>query len=225
MQYDVGSLLASISENRPALTVLCLPNNPTGTELSTDAVRRVAEAAAEVGGALVIDEAYREFSEPEFDRTPLVGEFDNVILVRTFSKAYASAGMRLGYALAPAPLATELRKMVPPFHLNLFAATLGSVLLENRDPFDVRVAEIRSERERVRAALDLLDGLATMPSHANFFLFKVARHDEVYDELAKRGILVRALGRHELLGGSLRVNVGTPEENDRLIAACQEILA
>jgi histidinol dehydrogenase len=99
-EFNVDAIIAAIHAEAPEIVVLCLPNNPTGNELDTASVRRIATAAASHGSLVVIDEAYREFSDPEFDRTALVDECANVLLLRTCSKAFAAAGMRLGYLIA-----------------------------------------------------------------------------------------------------------------------------
>ena len=223
--YDVGSLSEAIRRSRPAITVLCLPNNPTGSEMATVDVRALATEAGEQGGLLVVDEAYREFSGPDNDRTNLVRDFDNVVLVRTFSKAYAAAGMRLGYVIAPPAVATELRKIVPPFHLNLFAAVLGITVLENRQLFEDRVRQLIAERDRVTTCLSELEGVTVVPSAANFFLIHVASPEKLFTLLKKDGILVRRLGSEPLLEGCLRINVGTSEENDRLLEALPRLLS
>jgi histidinol dehydrogenase len=221
LRYDADAFERAIEAHRPSLTVLCLPNNPTGTELATSEVRRLAAACARAGGVLAIDEAYREFSAREYDRSALARELENVILVRTFSKAFAAAGMRIGYVLAPPALAAGLRTMAPPFHLNLFAAVFGMVVLEERRLFEERVEKILAERTRFAAALGRIPGVDVLPSHANFFLMRVRDAGEVYERLKEKGILVRAPGSDPLLAGCLRVSVGTPEENDRLVAALE----
>ena len=219
LSYDAATWVTRVRESRPSLTVLCLPNNPTGGEMSLDGVRSVAAACREVGGVLIVDEAYQEFSPVGFDRTSLIHDLDNVILLRTFSKAFSAAGMRLGYLLAPAALATELRKLVPPFHLSLFSAVLGQVLLERADLMEARVRSILSERSRLTEAIGDLPGVETLPSEANFFLVRVADPALTCRELKAKGILVRPLGKDPLLEGCVRVNVGTAEENDALLEA------
>jgi len=223
-EYDPGSLLDAVRDLAPAVTILCLPNNPTGSELETREVRRIAEAAAAAGGILVIDEAYREFTEPAFDRTAIARELENVILVRTCSKAFSAAGMRLGYVLTSPRIAAHLRKMVPPYHLNLFAAVLGLALWERKDLFLERVRRIVAERGRLAAALAKVPGVEVFPSHANFLLVRVKDPGMVFRGLEERGILVREQGNDPALAGCLRINVGTPEEDDRLLRAMAEIL-
>ena len=223
LSYDADAILAAIRGGRPDMMVLCLPNNPTGSELETEKTREIAAAVGEYGGLLVIDEAYREFSAESFDRTALVKEFDNLVLVRTCSKAFSAAGMRLGYLLAPVALATELSKLVPPFHLGLFTAVLGDVLWENRTIFDERAVKLNAQRRRMQEEAEKISGVKVFPSEANFFLFEVADAGRVHDELKKRGILIRRQGGSERLENCLRVNAGTIEENDGFLDALREI--
>lgn len=223
-EYDAEGFVRAIEAAAPAITVLCLPNNPTGSEMAPKDVRRIAEASRRAGGMLVVDEAYREFSEPDFDRSWLPREFPNALLVRTCSKAFAAAGIRLGYLLAPPSVAEDLRKMVPPFHLNLFAAVFGLTVWERKDVFRDRVGKILAERDRLMGSLARIRGVEVFPTHANFFLFRVRDAERVFSGLKERGILVRAPGKDPRLAGCLRANAGTPEENDRLIASLRETM-
>ena len=224
-EYDVDGFLRAIERERPELVVLCLPNNPTGGELALDGVVAIADACRAVGGLTVVDEAYREFSAATHDRTSLVRERDDVILVRTCSKAFSAAGMRLGYLLASQSIADELRKVVPPFHLNLFAAVLGQVLWERKALFAERVAEILAERQRLESALSRFPDLEVFPSHANFFLLRTPRAREVHEALAAEGVLIRRLGGDERLADCLRVNAGRVEENDRFLSILERVLS
>ncbi len=224
--YEVEPFLARIRAHRPALTILCLPNNPTGSEMRTEDVVRIAREVGECGGVLVVDEAYRDFSGGEFDRTALCDRFDHVILLRTFSKAYAAAGVRLGYAVAPEGIISELRKVMPPFHLNLFAAVLGITVLERRGVFSRRIQDLLTERDDLIAALRALPTVEVVPTHANFFLVRVGGDAaRVFAELKERDVLVRRVDPRQLGGEYLRVNVGTPDENRRLLAAVSEVIA
>ncbi len=225
LTHDADAIVEAIRKSQPTVTILCLPNNPTGTELATDDVRTIADAARAIGGLLVIDEAYREFSSDAFDRTGLLTSHDNILLVRTCSKAFSAAGMRLGYVLTSPGVAEELRKIVPPFHLNLFAAVFGQVLWERKSLFDDRVAELVAERARLAKAVRGLSGVRIYPSEANFFLMELDRAAEVHAALASRGVLVRKQGGDPRLENCLRVNAGTKEENDRFLADLKEVLA
>jgi histidinol-phosphate aminotransferase len=132
--------------------------------------------------------------------------------------------MRLGYLVAPAPLTLELRKMVPPFHLSLFAAVLGQVLWERNDLFGARVQEIIAERERLMGTLRSVEGVEVFPSHANFILLRVENPERLFTKLKDAGILVRALGTDPALLGCLRVNVGTTIENDRFLDTVKSVM-
>ncbi len=223
-EYRAECIIERVEALEPALTVLCLPNNPTGSDLEPGAVARIADAARRFGGLVVVDEAYREFSAARFDRTPVARERPNVLLVRTYSKAFAAAGLRLGYLLAGEDVGRELGKMVPPFHLSQFAAVAGAALWDERPRFQERARLVVAERERLRAAIDSLPGARTHPSEANFFLMRVPDPEKVLAALEARSILLRRPGDDGRLGGTLRVTVGSPEENDKLLDALREVL-
>ena len=225
-EYPAEEICARIESLRPSLVVLCLPNNPTGTELEIEEVAAIAEAAGKASGILVVDEAYREFSAERFDRTALARERENVILVRTYSKAFSAAGLRIGYLLTSRRLGLEIGKIIPPFHLSLFSAVAGLELWSRRDLFRDRVRRIVEERDRLRQELANIPHVQVMPSEANFFLMSPPGEfgrNAVFEALRERGILVRLPGDDPQLSGHLRVNCGTKEENDRLIAALADL--
>lgn len=222
--YDAGAFTEAIRRESPSIVVLCLPNNPTGSELALDGVRAIAAAALEQRAVLVIDEAYKEFSEARFDRGCLLKSLPNLILVRTCSKAFSAAGMRLGYCFAAPEVARDLSKLVPPFHLNLFATILGQVLWERKGLFEERVKTLVEERDRLRARLGALPGVTAFATHANFFLARVPRAEELCSSLRAQGILVRRPGGHPSLQECVRINAGTAEENERLVQAVQSHL-
>ncbi len=224
-EYDPRAFVRTVRRLAPPVTVLCLPNNPTGTEMGSDGLIEVARAVSDTGGLLVVDEAYKEFTEPEHDRSWLLRDFQNVILVRTCSKAFSAAGIRLGYLLSSPAVAIELRKMVPPFHLNLFAAVFGLVAWERKDLFLGRVAEALAERDKLMRCLAQVRGVEVLPTHANFFLIRVKDAQKLFAGLKEQGILVRAPGTDPSLAGCLRVNVGTPEENERLVRTIKNLMA
>jgi histidinol-phosphate aminotransferase len=217
--YESKAWVAAIRRHRPDLIFLCVPNNPTGSFMEREGVRDIVGAT---DALVVLDEAYREFARE--DRRDLLAEFPNLILVRTFSKAYSGAGIRLGYLLARPDLAREIGKLVPPFNVNLLTATCAEVMLERRDLWAARVEDILAERTRVLEALDALPGAEVFPTRANFFLVRTARPAPVLAEaLAARGVLVRVLGG-DSLDRIVRVNVGTAAENDRFLAALRDEL-
>ena len=196
------------------VVIICTPNNPTGTAYDVQAVRRVV---AESGALVLIDEAYREFGEQDF--APLLDEFDNVVLLRTFSKAMAMGGLRVGYAITNSSLATEIHKAKLPYALNLFSETAAIVALEHYDQFVPAIETLKQERRRVYRSLKSIAGLHIYPSDANFFLVRFDRStEEVFHYLLDEcGILIRDVSHYPGLAGHLRLSLGTPEENDLLI--------
>ena len=227
--FQTDRVLEAIQRVRPKLTVLNLPNNPTGSEMPRDDFLAIVDATEKVGGWVIVDEAYQEFSDAGYDRVELVRQGRRVFVMRTYSKAFASAGIRIGYLLAPEAGRETMLKIVPPFHTSLFNAVSGLVLWENRAFFDERIAELGSERARMMTALRSMPGLRVYQTSANFFVFRLdagmsVSAAELQARLATAGILVRKLPDDPLLENCLRVNVGTAEENDRFLAEVQSVL-
>ena len=221
---DPGAALALIDSARPAVTFLCSPNNPSGTVEPPSTVASLLDAAASTGGLLCVDEAYAEFSPHSAldfvdDETPLA-------VTRTYSKTWAMAGARLGYLVGPSWLVAELEKVALPYHLDALKQAVGIAALAFVDDMQARVGAITAERTRLT---DRLGGLPVdvWPSGANFVLMRPRGRDgaEVWKQLVDRSVLVRNCSSWPRLDGCLRVTVGTPSEDDRLLAALAEILA
>ncbi|MBI4587161.1 MAG: histidinol dehydrogenase [Planctomycetes bacterium] len=225
IEYPAAEIARKIRELRPALTVLCLPNNPTGSEMPQRDLLAVLEAAEAAGGWVLVDEAYREFSEPEFDRTALARSGRRIFLLRTYSKALAAAGLRIGYLLAPAEAAEAMAKIVPPFHVSLFNAVAGKVIWDRWEVFQERLERLKRERQRLEAGLSRIPGVKPFRTWSNFFLVRVPDSEKLLQRLGQRGILVRRVEKDPLIASCLRINVGAPEENDRLLEAVRAIVA
>jgi len=210
----VDDIIVSARTNEAKLIALCAPNNPTGTVYSIEEVRRVAD---ESGALVLVDEAYQEFSGQTL--RPLLDEFENVVLLRTFSKAYAMAGLRVGYALASPALAIEIDKVNLPFPVAVFSQIAAIVALEESDRFMQAVAQVVAERERLIAALSGLDGARVFPSGANFVLVQLDRPtDELVRHLREEhSLLVNNMAAYQELTNCLRITVGLPEENDLVL--------
>jgi histidinol-phosphate aminotransferase len=221
-QYDVQALLKSLVDEQPEVVILCSPNNPTGCVISDDHLRQVLRSCS---GLVIIDEAYHEFARRSV--VPLLNEFENLVVLRTFSKAMALAGLRLGYLLASPGLVTEVRKAVLPYNLNAFSQTAAEVAVEMYErELDPVVKTIISERQRLFEALSAIRGLEPVASQANFMMVrsKIAPA-EVFNELLERDILIRDVSGYPMLNEYFRVSVGTHKENDLLISALAEIMA
>ncbi len=221
---DPDHAVELIQSERPAVTFLCSPNNPTGMVEPTSTIEAVLEAVAGVGGLLVLDEAYGQFS-PFAGETLLDTEVP-LVVSRTYSKTWAMAGARLGYLLAPAWLVEDLEKVVLPYHLDALKQAAGLAALDFLDEMEQRVSLIVEERGRIETALTAL-GATVWPSGANFILFRPpgGDGDALWQRLVDASVLVRNTSNWDHLEGCLRVTVGTPEDNTRFLTALREALA
>jgi histidinol-phosphate aminotransferase len=213
-------LLRVIERTSPDVVILCSPNNPTGCQISDDDLRKVLSTS---DGLVVIDEAYHEFSEHSV--VPLLSEFENLVVLRTFSKAMALAAFRVGYLLAAPQLVTEIRKAVLPYNLNAFSQTAAEVAVEFYES-ELRplVEAIIAERDKLFSELGEIDGLSPVASRANFMIVKSdLGPKKVFEELLTRDILIRDVSSYPMLSEYFRLSVGTPEENAKFLAALKEI--
>ncbi len=225
---DLDHARSTIERERPAVTFLCSPNNPTGIVESRATVEQVLDMVSAVDGLLVVDEAYGQFAD--WSAQDLMGDDVPLVVTRTYSKTWAMAAARLGYLLAPAWLVDELDKVVLPYHLDAMKQVAGLAALDFVDSMDERVASIVEERGRIEVALRDM-GVDVWPSGANFLLLRPpgAAIDPtigsaVWQSLLDRSILIRNTASWDRLGGCLRVTVGTPEENGRFLEAMTAIL-
>lgn len=215
---DAAAMLAAIERERPALVYLAYPNNPTGNLFAARDVEAVLRAAP---GLVVVDEAYYAFAEASF--LPRFAEFANLLVLRTVSKV-GMAGLRLGYAVGAPEWIAEFNKLRQPYNVNALTQTAMVALLSDRGWIDEQASAIRAERARVAAALGRLRGVTVYPTQTNFVVARVGDAPRVFAGLKNRRILVKNLhGWHPLLEHCLRITIGTPAENDLLIAACAEL--
>jgi len=212
---DLAEVRRVLVRSDAALTFLCSPNNPTGT---VDAPSTTAAVVAAAPGLVVVDEAYGQFTP----RSAIgqVGDGSNLVVVRTFSKTWALAGLRLGYCVAPAEVVAALDAVALPYHLDAATQAGGRLALEFRVEMEARVAALVAERERLVRALGDFP-VDTWSSGANFILFRPLLRPgaEVWADLVERSVLVRDCSTWARLEGCLRVTVGTPEEDDAFLAA------
>ncbi|MFN8030719.1 MAG: histidinol-phosphate transaminase [Dermatophilaceae bacterium] len=211
-EHDLPAMLGAIT-SRTKVVLVCTPNNPTGT-IVPDADLRLFLDAVPPHVLVVIDEAYLEFvTHPGApDSLSIARDFPNVVVLRTFSKAYGLAGLRVGYAVAPEPLAEALRATATPFGVNLLAQAAALASLEAIDELTVRVKELVAERERVEAAL-AVQGWRLPASQANFVWFPLGEDTAAFAEVCERHALtVRPYGTD-----GVRATIGEPEASDRLL--------
>jgi len=215
---DTGAMLAAIERERPALVFLAYPNNPTGNLFSATGIEAIISAAP---GMVVVDEAYHAFADASF--LPRLREFPNLVVLRTVSKI-GMAGLRLGYAVAAPEWTAELNKLRQPYNLNALTQAAAPILLAEGALLAEQAARIKSERSRLHAALGALPDVVAFRTETNFVLARVPDAPRWFDRLLDAGILVKNLhGWHPSLEHCLRITVGTPAENDALIAALKTI--
>lgn len=221
--HDVDALVRAVTA-RTKVMFLCTPNNPTGGSLEGDDLRRLLA----LGLPTVIDEAYIEFSgQPSYAH--LTREFPNAIVLRTFSKAYGLAGLRLGYALSNPEVQRLLRRVKVPWNLSAITLAAASAALEDEVEQGARLAELRRGRDELFTRLAGLSDVYPIPSDGNFVLVDVSQTGLTaahwVQALVEEGVLVRSLGVHHGSRSWVRVTVGTPDQNQRCVAAFERVLA
>jgi histidinol-phosphate aminotransferase len=213
----VKGLVAEMEKGEPGVVFVASPHAPTGANFPVPDVASVAEAARRRGWILAIDEAYCQFSGT--DHRPLATGNPNVVVLRTFSKAFGLGGVRAGFLLAVPDVASKLQAMLPPFDVPVHTAAVLETVLENPERATEVGRQIARERDRVLAALETHPTWRPLPSSANFFLVRTPNAEAAWQSLLRHGILVRRQDHLAGLQGCLRVSVGTPEENDQFLKA------
>lgn len=212
-QLDVDGLLAA-ADSATKLLFIPTPNNPTGQHFSKEKLRKLAE---NFSGILVVDEAYIEFSE-EPSMIPWINEFPRLVVCQTFSKAKGMAGIRLGMAFAQPDLIACLNRIKFPYNINVLTQQSALAVLEDQQRISDEITTLLHEKERLKKALiDCSFVQKCYPSDANFFLIRVDDAQKRYQEFLKAGIVVRNTSKYLYCENTLRITVGTPEENHALL--------
>ncbi len=218
-QLDIPLIRNCISSNT-RLIFLCSPNNPTGNDMKR---QEILELCRSFDGIIVVDEAYIDFSEEaslldELDSTP------NLVILQTFSKAMGMAGIRLGMAFASVEIISLFNKVKPPYNVSEITQRCALEVLGKKSEIDLSIRQILMERERLERELKSCSIVKRIyPSSANFLLVKVEDAEKVYDELRKKGVIVRDRSNVRLCEGCLRITVGTEGENELLIKVFKEL--
>ena len=209
-QNEIISATKTANRN---IVFICYPNNPTGNCFDHQTILNIIEST---DGIVVLDEAYYEFSGQTF--LPLLETYTNLIILRTFSKYFGLAGLRVGYMIAGSDIIHEIMKVKQVYNINSLSQKIALILLEHKSEVASYLDRILQERERLFRELNELDGIEPFPSDANFILFRVEPDAEaVFSKLLENGILIRNLNKHGLLQNCLRVTVGKPEENEAFL--------
>lgn len=216
---DINSMLSSIKRERPGVIFLSYPNNPTGNCFTRE---KVIELIKKSKAAVVLDEAYFDFSRKSF--LPLLKKYGNLIILRSLSKI-GLAALRVGVLIARPEVVREINKVRLPYNVNSLSQTVGKVVLENREAIDKQIRAILRERERLFREMQRINGIRPFPSEANFILFRTDKDaDKVYQGLIDKGVLIRNMNQKGLLNNCLRVTIGTPKENNIFLKALKKVI-
>jgi histidinol-phosphate aminotransferase len=214
------NLPAKLAKAGAALTIVCNPNAPSGSFINAD---ELASLADELKGVLLIDEAYVDFAENNC--TQLVKDFDNVIILRSMSKGYSLAGVRFGYAIAQPILIEGLLKLKDSYNADAVAIAAATAAVKDQQYFKENVEKIKRERKRLTQQLRTL-GFKVPDSFSNFVFVENTKQksNEIFEKLVQRKIYVR-YWEQPGIDNKLRISIGTPEQNDKLLSALKEILS
>ena len=212
-ELDVDRILESVN-SKTKVIFLCSPNNPTGNSFS---VKHIEYLLNNFQGLLVVDEAYIDFATQGSWLNKL-GQFPNLMVTRTFSKAYGMAGLRLGVCYASEDIITILNRIKPPYNVNELTQRKAFQMIQNTALVEEQIAEILTERDRMIGQLAKISYVKEIyPTDANFILVKVDDADKRYQEILELGVVVRNRSTQPLCYNTLRFTIGTPEENETLL--------
>ena len=214
---DMNGMNKQIIKSNPKLIFLSSPNNPTGNSFSSERILQILKKSK---GIVVVDEAYQQFSSRK-SFIPLLEKHKNLVILRTLSKV-GLAGLRTGFMLAHEDIINEVNKVRLPFNLNSLSQKVAIDALKKPGELKARINKIVSERKRLFKEMSKMNGMCPFPSDANFILFHVNNPDKIYNDLLKRGVLIRNM--KGIAGGCLRVTVGKPAENNTFIKNLKQLL-
>lgn len=219
---DVDSVMRECGRGA-VLLFICSPNNPTGNQFDSEDLEKIIRS---FDGIVILDEAYGEFSE--YSTVGWTRDFDNLIVLKTFSKAFGMAGIRLGCFVSNRSIVTCVKRAAPPFNVNAVAEQLVKLVLENWKYLKRYAERVMKERDWLLSRLAGIEGVTPYPSETNFILFKIARHgllsSTAAEALEKRGVLVKDFGSNPLLKNCIRVTVGPRNMNERFLNVLREVM-
>ena len=213
------TVLKRVGQGDIDYVIVASPNNPTGKLANEEFLAKLLDAT---DALVLVDEAYFEFSRTTM--RPYLAMHKNLLILRTFSKAFSLAGVRMGYILGNAEVIREFLKVRQPYSVDAVSQAIAREVFSERQKFEHGIMAIISERDRLLEELGKMPGITVYPSDSNYILFKLEGADKVWEALYARGILVRDFSHAPMLENCLRVSVGTEEENDEFLAALREIV-
>lgn len=215
----IESLLSALKTHKPDILFIPNPNAPTGNLFERASLYKILSSASCL---VVIDEAYYPFSNETL--VDWLGEFPHLVLLRTFSKAFAMAGVRLGYAMGDPEVLDGLEKIMIPFRVPSLTCAIADEVLNNTKYVQDYMNLILKERQRLFTEMKIMEKITVFASDANFFLFRVPNADRVFKALLQKGVVIRNVSDTDLLKNCLRVSVGSPKENEVFLKALQDVL-
>lgn len=216
---DEDAVLKRVSKGEVDYVIVASPNNPTGKLAEETFLLQLLEAS---DALIMVDEAYFEFSRRTM--RPYLEKHKNLVILRTFSKAFSLAGVRMGYILANPEVITEFIKARQPYSVDSLSQVIAKVVFENRAHFEQGVRAIIEQREWLISELRKTPGVTVFPSDANYILFRVPEASQLWDALYAQGVLIRDLSRAKYLENCLRVTVGTENENKEFLSCLRNSL-
>ena len=216
LTLDTEGMLKAALKPEANVVIICSPNNPTGSLFPQEDILRLTR---ESGKIIVVDEAYAEFVGETL--VPEIKNYPNLIIMRTFSKSFGMAGLRLGYLLGQPEVIDLVNRVRAPFNVNTFSQRAGILALEHLAEYREQIRRIMAETGKLFEGLSRLPGVVVYPTRTNFILFQPPDSDGWAEALLKEGFLVRNLGDIPVLGRCLRISAGLPEENERFLQAVQ----
>jgi len=219
--FPLASFLDACNHKDCKLIILCNPNNPTGHLLDASCIKTVIEANP--AKLILIDETYYEFSGVTWKEK--LDDYPNLVLVRSFSKGFSAAGLRFGYCIARPEVIGELKKVMTAFHLSLLTQATVCAMLEKQNLFMQHNARVKELKQQLFASMAAIDGMTVHPSATNFLTFSVGEETpRLFDFLNENEIAVRAVWSHPVLANTLRVTVGTAEQNGRFLNCVKKFM-
>jgi histidinol-phosphate aminotransferase len=221
LTFDTDRIIAAARKEAPSLIVLNSPNSPTGQMLSIGEIQAIIDTTDAI---ILVDEAYIEFADlPSV--VSLLPSCDRLIILRTFSKAFSLAGLRIGYLLAHPGLCAELMKPKIPFTVNNFSASAAIQLMKRKALIAERIMRIKKGKQELFESLQKIDGIKVFPSQTNFLILRIFGDAQaLFNHLFFEHVLIRDVSSYPMLANTLRVNAGTEEENRAFLASVRKFL-
>jgi len=218
--FDTDEFEISLQHPEVKMAILCNPNNPTGNLLSDEKIMKIIRQTDKL---VVIDETYFEFSGKTY--VQLINEFPNLVIIRSFSKSFSSAGLRFGYLISCEETINEIKKVFTAFNSSVFIQIFALTILENREIFQQQTLLTKTLRDNLFAEMSAIPGLRVFPSHTNFLLFTIGeRTKELFSFLSENEIAIRAVWHHPVLNNCVRVTIGSETENKLFLYKVNEFM-